>query len=58
MKLFYFDNVFEFCENILNIVHLMRILTFLLIGNKRGATNPCFDLKLTHTYATGYLFVS
>ncbi|KAK2399818.1 B3 domain-containing transcription factor VRN1 [Trifolium repens] len=25
-------------------------------GNKRGATNPCFDLKLTHTYATGYLF--
>ncbi|KAK2453689.1 hypothetical protein QL285_001339 [Trifolium repens] len=25
-------------------------------GTKRGATNPCFDLKLTRSYATGYLF--
>jgi SET domain-containing protein len=28
MKLFYFDDVFVFGENILNIVHLIRILIF------------------------------
>jgi hypothetical protein len=38
----------------------MRILIFLITGTKRGvsSTNPSFDLKLTQTYAKGYLFVS
>jgi hypothetical protein len=52
--------LFVFGENILSIVHLMRILIFLITGTKRGtlSTNPSFDLTLTQTYALGYLFVS